>query len=722
MDDRAAITTEWKDLLEVLHALGNMITVRAHYSPGHPAITQADQAACTGFTRLSERIPELVVAIVDDEFVICERPLPELRSRLHVLADAMKRHFIECIVFQRGMTPSECTALGQALALPADQAGVVRERVQQSLLHVLLRFVVLRDEDGKGLGASDAYFVPVVQSLLVDLANALATDGPVDRLGILAVANQMLVTATARGVGLAQRSWSRTMEDEAAHATNVAMLTAMLSIEAGYSNRVCIDATAAALVHDVGHLLLPADIRGIPEPLLDDRAVPVFRNHTFAGASMLLGAGCSPLWVAAALEHHRGVDGEGYPALESKAPPHELVRIIGVANFFDRKRTLLQGRADTPEDVLLQIRHLEERYFGVGMLKRFMRALGVFPPGTTVELSNRQPAVVTRSNVVDAWRPQVRILRGPAAGKHVELRTMSAMENRHDLSIVRSILPPLLVEADVVTVPIVDDQISIETPSIKPPPTKVAAPAGPTTADVARAQLGGMEAMLDALLTVSTDALVAPPPRITSAAPPAYSAPPRQYVPAPSSAPVKPPSVSMPIPSYVPPVIATVPSAPPPVVRAAVPPAAPPPVSAAPPPETKLPSHMPPPNRAPSRPPREEIEPLPPPAAGALPSHMPKAPSGMNRAPIVASRPPPTAGARPAAPAPAPRRVTLTPQSIPYVLVENAPGLDPFVAFVVSLMDGATTLADVIDASGMPQEDVVKISMDLLGRGIIAIK
>lgn len=682
MDDRAAVSNEWKDLIEVLHALGNTITVRSHYSPGHPAIGQADQLAWSGFSKVSERIPELIVALVDDEFVICERPLPELRSRMHVLADAMKRHEIECIVFQRGMTPSESTALGAALALPADQAGVVRERVQQQLLHVLLRFVALKDEDKKGLGTNAAYFVPPVQAALVELANALAADGNVDRLGILAVANQILVSCGARGVGLSVRSWSRTMEDEAAHATNVAIMTAMMTLEAGYPNRVCVDATAAAIVHDVGHLLLPAEIRGIPEPLLDERAKPIFRNHTFAGASMLLGAGCSPLWVATALEHHRGADGEGYPALDSKEPPHELVRIVSIANFFDRKRTLLYGRGSTPEDTLLQIRSLEERYFGKGMLKRFMRALGVFPPGTTVELSNRQPAVVTRSNVVDTWRPQVRILRGPSSGKHVELRTISALESRHELSIVRSIPPPLMRPEDVV------EPTIQEAPSLPEAPLRVPAPStGPTTNEVARAALGGMEDMLDALLTVSSDALTAPPPMITSAVPPAYVPSVRpQYVPAaqPSQAPAPLPAEPTPPPPRAP-------SSAPPIARSAPPPIV-------------IPSSMPAPVRRADPPPLEA-----PPAAPQFPSHMPS-----SRA--APSRPPSNV------PQPKPARRALTPQSVPYPLVESAEGLDPFVGFLFSLVDGKATVAEIIDASGMPQDDVVKIVVDLVGKGVIGVR
>src|SRR5262249_55801089 len=146
--------------------------------------------------------------------------------------------------------------------------------------------------------------------------------------------------------------------------TNVAMMTAAMALEAGYPERTCVDVTAAALVHDVGHMLLPEAIRGLPEPLVEEAARPVFRNHTFAGASGLLYAGCHPLWVATALEHHRGADGQGYPKLESKDPPHELVRIVALANYFDRKRTLLGGVADDPEIALQRALELEEKYFG----------------------------------------------------------------------------------------------------------------------------------------------------------------------------------------------------------------------------------------------------------------------------------------------------------------------------------------------------------------------
>lgn len=632
---RAPKGGDWGAVMDVLHALGNMITVRSHYTEGHPAIAQADDNATAGLTRVLEVIPDLVVALVDGEFIVCERPLPDLRARLHSLADAMVRHEIECMVFQRGMTRVECGALGMALALPADVKGRVREQTQAHLMHVLLRFVVRAGDSAAGSGTTTAFFVPPVYDALVGVARSLASDSPIDKLGILAVANQIVLSVVSRAAMISQRSWTRSMEDEATHASNVAVMTAALAVDAGYPQRMCIDATAAAIVHDIGHLFLPDDLRGVPEPLLEERSRPVFRNHTFAGAAMLLGAGCSPLWIAAAFEHHRGVDGGGYPTLETKEPPHELVRMIALANYFDSKRTIIQGRADEPEQALRSAIELEARYFGAGMTARFLKVLGVFPPGTVVELSSREPAIVTRANPADPWRPQVKLLRGAQAGRLVELRDVSATEVRHRLSIVRAIAPPLLVLADAVitpaVVPVVSEtqQAEYQAPRVVPQAEVAARDAQ----DRARAELGGMSAILDALLTVPTEAFV-------SAMPPAPSNFPRAPMPMPSIAP--PPRFS------------------------SDPPPARPPMASRPPP-------------APSVPPRETEESL-------------------------LSRIGP---------------VTSVPVLIADVTKVN---LDPRAAFVLRFLDGMSSIDDILDASGLPRVEALRILAALVDARVIALR
>jgi HD-GYP domain-containing protein (c-di-GMP phosphodiesterase class II) len=630
--------SEWQSVLDVLHAFANMITVRSHYTEGHPAIGQADDHAANGFVRVLERLPELVVALIDGEFIISERPLPDLRTRLHALADAMTRHDIECIVFQRGMTREECGILGRALVLPAGHR--VREDTQAELTHVLLRFVVRAGDKEAGAGAQTAFFVPAAQELLVGLARSLASEKPIDKLAISALANQIVMSCASHSGMIHQRSWTRSMEDEATHAANVATMTAMLAQDAGYPQRVCIDATAGALVHDIGHLFLPEEIRGMPEPLLDERTKPVFKNHTFAGAQMLLGAGCSPLWIAAAYEHHRGVDGGGYPALESTDPPHELVRMIALANYYDSKRTILEGSAADPETAINGAAELESKYFGAGLVRRFLRVFGVFPPGTTVELTTLEPALVTRPNGADPWRPQVKILRGPNAGKFIEVRDIDTRENRHRVSIVRAIAPPLFVLSDVVVAaPLALSAEGTEEESLP----QMAAEDGPKVSigegardasDRARAQLVGMDAMLDALLTVPTHALV-------SAMPGPPSSPPRP--------------ASMQIPAY-----------------------------------------------------------QPAPQVSSLP------PRSMSRPAMVMTTKPPDAA--PVSESDLLQR--LGPVTAVPALVAGAPksGLDHRAGFLLTFVDGMSSIVDILDASGLPRIDVLHILADLLTKGVIVIR
>ena len=438
---------EWAEVVDALHTLLNVVTIRSHYPAGHPAIAQADQAAGLHFVRLFQRLPEVVLALIDGEFLVSERPRPELRERLPGLAELMLRHGVECFVFQRGIGADECTAFGEVFsAAPSSEDPVrFREQAQARFAHVLLRYAELKAQGGpRDAGETAADVEPAVHEMLADVARAIASAGPLQLESVRKVARDIVARCADRSFALAQRCHAEGVDDLATHSANVAAMTAAMALRAGIATSVCVEATAGALLHDVGRLLLPVSVRGKPEPLLDERARQQFRHHPFLGARALLACGCPALWVAAALEHHRGVDGKGYPTFGSPAPPHELVRMVALANFFDDKRTLLPGKLDAPLDVLRAACALEGRYFDRASLDLFMRALGAFPPGTTVELSDRSAAVVTRVNPSDATRPEVRILVGSQVGRRVDLKTRSAVERRHELSIVRAIAPPLM--------------------------------------------------------------------------------------------------------------------------------------------------------------------------------------------------------------------------------------------------------------------------------------
>lgn len=729
---------DWADILEVLHALVNTMTVRSHYAEGHPAIQRADAQAAQGFARVLDRLPELVLALIDDEFVVCERPMPDLRDRLHVLADAMLRHEIECLVFQRGMTADESAFIGRMLARPADQPGKVREQTQAGLQHVLLRFAELtHDHQGSRAGRHGRSFAPIVAELLASIVRAVATEKPIDKSPVLAIATEMVDAVEGHMFGLESRCYAGPDIMEAGrHAANVALTAAAIALASDVPRGTAVDVAAAAMLHDVGHLLLPPDVRCIPEPLLEERAKPLFRNHTFAGASTLLASGCPPLWIAAALEHHRGVDGGGYPILESKSAPHELVRMIALANYYDRRRTILPNRpADDPDEAIRRAGALADRYFGKPAVTAFLKALGAFPPGTTVLLSTRDIAYVTNANPTDPWRPQVRLVTGSSAGKRVDLKEASAIEGRHFASIVRAVPPPLMTPAEAAIVSPdrparkknteeADELDATPTPTppdaaviMQTPRQGVPAISG---AERARQELADMGGVLDALLTIKTDELTHAParPMATSFVPSAPTVPPK-----PSPAPPAAPSSAYGIPPAAP---SSVPMAHPPLPKITVPPAMPtrPPLVTGPPPD-----HMPRPKPArsmpvPSAPPARPAFAAPPPKRSAppgQPSAQPPRPSAIPTSPQPlgpATRA--TAGSRAEG---AYLRRLGSMQAIPrMVRAMQDLELDQRSGFVCSFIDGVSSIEDIVDVSGVPKLEVLRILDDLVAQGGVSVE
>jgi HD-GYP domain-containing protein (c-di-GMP phosphodiesterase class II) len=724
---------EWGLLVDALHALTNTITVRSHYREGHPAIARAVGLAEASLTRILEAVPQILVSFVDDEFVICERPLPELRERLHVLASAMVRHDIECIVFQRGVTRAECELLGRTLLAPAGPPGRVREQAQPRLVHVLLRSLEV-GEGGvvrKAGGASRTNVVPAVRSLLSDVTLALLAEEPIDRMAVLTVANRILGACAARSFALEQRAVVDGRDDGASHAANVALMTGAMALFAGYPDEVCLDVTAAALLHDVGQVRLPRALQYVPEPLLAEPARAVFRSHTTEGALALAEAGCPTLWVAVALEHHRGVDGLGYPALGDRDPPHELVRIVSRANFLDRKRTRLGGVAAEPDEALRLAFALEERYFGRPLVSRCLRALGAYPPGTTVELSNRAPALVTQVNAGDPWRPQVELLRGPESGARVELRDLNAAEGRYELSIARPILPPLFVLADV---PVTAEDAPRASTSPRPPTPAPRAPRVARLEELAEEVLSAPAPVPPApappedadLQSRLLEFLTDPPPALPlEPAPPAVAGSPRASVvpvsprpgavtysaapPAIMSALSRPPRVG----SYssIPPLAA-------PGRGPSVPPASPEGGVEAPPSARGRASSGPPPASPESRSSRPPVV-----AKESGSSALPPASTRSSLAPAGASQPP--AASRAPGGSMRPSRAPSRP--VPVVVASSAviarqEGLDPRAAFLLSMVDGAASMDEIVDASGMPSSDAERLVGDLVARGLIAVK
>ena len=436
------------EAVEALYGLMTAIVSRAQYPEGHPAIERADEAATATFSRALAKLSEIVVALVEDEVFINDRPMPELRGRMPGLLDAFGRHGIECLVFLQGLERAETSTLAESLAGAGNSGDprAARDRIASTLGHVLVRFVALRDMDRSDYDReerSHREIEPLVVKILEHVALQMRARGPIDQAFVRGVAGSIVEAVDERRFALRTRRFDEGQLDLAGHSTNVAVMSAAIARQGGLSQAVTVEVTCAALLHDVGELLLPEALQGVPEPLLDERGQRYARHHPLLGARALLEGGCPPLWVATALDHHRGVDGKGYPPLEGGAIPHEGTRIVSIANYIERTRIPLGDveSSEAPEAAVRAATMLAGRYFDKAWLEVAVRALGIFSPGMVVELTDGHPAMVTRVNPRDPLRPEVRLLFGDDAGMRVDLTAWNVRERKFERSIVRVLLP-----------------------------------------------------------------------------------------------------------------------------------------------------------------------------------------------------------------------------------------------------------------------------------------
>lgn len=198
------------------------------------------------------------------------------------------------------------------------------------------------------------------------------------------------------------------------HAINTSLLAG--SIAGGFSPpwpEFVESMTIAGLLHDIGKsFLVPFTRPGKKRPLPpEDRGM---RTHPILGEVLLRDAGIDRYDILSAVRsHHESWDGSGYPdGLAGEAIPLGG-RIVAVANFFEN---LLSGSAvpgkKRSDQAISSLLASANGRFDKLIVRVFLASLGLFPPGSVVELSDERMGVVLESKERDLMRPKILLLTG----------------------------------------------------------------------------------------------------------------------------------------------------------------------------------------------------------------------------------------------------------------------------------------------------------------------
>lgn len=222
------------------------------------------------------------------------------------------------------------------------------------------------------------------------------------------------------------------------HPVGVAVIATRIGALIGFEP-ADLEATAlAGLLHDLGLLLVPEELRATPPGRRSRPEQRRYEDHTILGEALirqLLPGGAS---VLVAVEHHEHQDGAGYPrglsgghrilrTARDVGDPGRLMLVSEIVAVADRYERLLAPGPGfpglPPAEARRELLGLSGSILNRELVERFVASIPVLPVGTEVRISGSPHdgalAVVTEPSVAEPHAPRVIVIED-ASGRRVE--------------------------------------------------------------------------------------------------------------------------------------------------------------------------------------------------------------------------------------------------------------------------------------------------------------
>jgi len=227
-------------------------------------------------------------------------------------------------------------------------------------------------------------------------------------------------------------------EYTAEHCINVAILAASFGKHLGLLEGEIRNLALCGLLHDVGKTRIPLEILNKPASLTPEE-FGIMKHHTTHGRTILAGTkNYLNTAVDVAFSHHERMDGSGYPlGLTAQQIPY-FAKIIGLVDAYDAitsDRAYGRGRASMQAlDIINKHRGTQ---FDEELADAFIQMIGIYPPGSIVEMVSGEVGIVVESYPEHKLRPSVLLVREPDKSQMEPYQTLdlkTTTDERHRIS------------------------------------------------------------------------------------------------------------------------------------------------------------------------------------------------------------------------------------------------------------------------------------------------
>ncbi|MDR3602128.1 MAG: HD-GYP domain-containing protein [Desulfosporosinus sp.] len=194
------------------------------------------------------------------------------------------------------------------------------------------------------------------------------------------------------------------------HSVNTTILSLVLGMASGYSERKLLELGMGVLMHDIGKIKVPEVILNKKTPLTEIEFEEIKKHTTYGFEILRKNNDLSLLSAHVAFQHQEKWDGTGYPRGIKGSAIHEYGRLAAIADVYEALTSeRVYRRAIEPNEAYEYIVSQGNKHFDPKILEVFKKNIAVYPSGSGILLSNGQRGNVIKQNPAFPNRPFVRV-------------------------------------------------------------------------------------------------------------------------------------------------------------------------------------------------------------------------------------------------------------------------------------------------------------------------
>jgi HD-GYP domain-containing protein (c-di-GMP phosphodiesterase class II) len=193
---------------------------------------------------------------------------------------------------------------------------------------------------------------------------------------------------------------------------NVTVYAISMGADMGLSRERLVELGLAALLHDVGKILVPESILYKEQPL-DDSEWTLLREYPLRSFNILTVLGDNYNYLAeTAYQVHEVLDGTGYPRGLEGEEIHPYAQIIGLLDIFEAiSHDRPYRRKFSHFAAIKEIIRTKKHAFHKDLLKAFLQTFSLFPLNSYVKLNSGAVGKVIQTYGDQVLRPKVEIVQ-----------------------------------------------------------------------------------------------------------------------------------------------------------------------------------------------------------------------------------------------------------------------------------------------------------------------